>query len=235
MNHEFEITRPYNAGRLYNFLINYKFQEALKKLPFPVKGLSVLDVCCGSGMISEYYAKVGTKVTGADLSEEAIERAKTRSNKYGFSANFKIADATDLPFENDSFDVVSVHDGLHHLSNPKKAIAEMVRVAKEAVVIIEPARALITELSILLGVSLKYEGSDFVYRFKKNEIMSWLKDCGIKKVIIKRYIMYYPHNPGKIFRIFDFLLLFLFAKVMFYLMNIFLGRFGNKIQVIGLK
>jgi len=47
----FEINRPHNAGQLYNFLINYKFQEALKKMPFAVKGLSVLDVCGDSGMI----------------------------------------------------------------------------------------------------------------------------------------------------------------------------------------
>ncbi len=52
-----------------------------------------------------------------------------------------MADATNLPFPDNTFDVVSVHDGLHHLSEPWKAVREMVRVAKKGIVIIEPAKA----------------------------------------------------------------------------------------------
>ncbi len=232
---QFEINRPHNVGRLYNFLIDYKFKEVLKGLPFSIKGLFVLDVCCGSGMISEYYAQEGARVVGTDLSSGAVERARIRSKRYGFYAEFKEADATNLPFPDNSFDIVSVHDGLHHLSSPKKAVREMVRVAKNAVIIIEPAKALITELSVLLGFSLKYEDTDFIYRFRKSEIIAWFKEIGIKKVIVKRYLMYYPHKPGKVFRFFDFLPLFILVEALFYLINIFLGRFGNKIQVIGLK
>jgi len=234
-DNEFEIDRPHGSGYLYNFLLNYKFQKALEVLPFPIKGLSVLDICCGSGMISEYYAKKGTKVTGTDLSFECIERAKIRSQRYGFSAKFQMADSENLSFPDDSFDIVSVHDGLHHLDNPKKAVKEMARLANKGVIITEPARALITELSILLGVSLRYEGTDFVYRFKKNELTSWLKECGIKKVLIERYIMYYPHQPGRFFRIFDNRMFFYIAQKLFQVLNMLFGGFGNKIQVIGLK
>ncbi len=234
-NKEFEIDRPHNAGRLYNFLINYKFQKAMEVLPFPIKGLSALDICCGSGMISEYYAKKGAKVSGIDLSPEAVERASIRSKRYDFQAEFKIADSTNLPFPDNSFDIVSVHDGLHHLDTPKKAVKEMARLAKKGVIIIEPVKALITELSILLGVSLRYEGADFVYRFNKDELTSWLKEFGIKRVLIKRYIMYYPHQPGRFFRIFDNVVLFYIVKKIFEIVNMLVGKSGNKIQVIGLK
>ncbi len=234
-DNEFEIDRPHGSGYLYNFLLNHKFQKALKVLPFPIKGVSVLDICCGSGMISEYYAKKGAKVSGIDLSPEAVERAIIRSERYDFEAEFRIADSTNLPFPDNSFDIVSVHDGLHHLDNPKKAVEEMIRLAKKGVIMIEPAKALITELSILLGVSLRYEGADFVCRFKKDELTSWLKEFGIKKVLIKRYIMYYPHQPGSFFRIFDNVVLFYIAQKLFQVLNILLGKFGNKIQVIGLK
>ena len=234
-DNEFEITRPHGSGYLYNFLLNYKFQKALEVLPFPIKGLSVLDICCGSGMISEYYAEKGAKVSGIDLSPEAVERGSIRSKRYNFQAEFRIADSTNLPFPDNSFDIVSVHDGLHHLDTPKKAVKEMARLAKKGVIIIEPAMALITELSILLGVSLRYEGADFVYRFKKNELTSWLKEFGIKKVLIKRYIMYYPHKPGRLFRIFDNVVLFYIVKKIFEIVNMLVGKSGNKIQVIGLK
>jgi len=235
IDEEFEINRPHKVGRWYNFLINYKFQEAIELLPFPIRGLAVLDICCGSGMISEYYAKKGAKVSGIDLSPEAVERASIRSKRYNFQAEFKIADSTNLPFPDNSFDIVSVHDGLHHLDNPKKAVKEMARLAKKGVIIIEPAKVLITELSILLGVSSRYEGADFVYRFKKDELTSWLKEFGIKKVLIKRYIMYYPHQPGRFFRIFDNVVLFYIVKKIFEIVNMLVGKSGNKIQVIGLK
>ena len=232
---EFEINRPHNAGRLYNFLINYKFRSAMKSLTFPIKDLSLLDVCCGSGMISEYYAKKEAKVSGIDVCPATIERASIRSKRYKFQAEFRIADATNLPYPTKSFDIVSVHDGLHHLDNPKKAINEMARLAKKGIVIVEPAKALITELSILLGASFRYEGSDFVYRFKKDELTSWLKEFGIEKVLVKRYIMYYPHKPGRFFRIFDNDIIFFIVKKMFQIANLLFGKFGNKIQVIGIN
>ncbi len=207
----------------------------MKSLTFSIKDLSLLDICCGSGMISEYYAKKEAKVSGIDIYPAAIERASIRSKRYKFQAEFRIADATNLPYSAKSFDIVSVHDGLHHLDNPKKAVNEMVRLAKKGIVIIEPAKALITELFILLGASFRYEGSDFVYRFKKDELTSWLKKFGIKKVLIKRYIMYYPHKPGRFFRIFDNAVLFYIVKEIFQVINFIFGRLGNKIQVVGLK
>lgn len=232
---EFEIDRPHHAGRLYKYLIDYKFFNATLGLPFPVKDLTILDACCGSGMISEYYAKCGAKVTGVDLSEESIKRAKIRKERYNFNSEFKVGDVTNLSFPDNSFDIVSVHDGLHHLSEPWKAVREMVRITKKGVVIIEPAKSLITKISVWLGISTNYEGKDFVYRFKENEIASWLKGTGIKKVISKRYIMYYPHKPGVVFKFLGLPVIFTIVKFGFYLINVFLGRFGNKIQVIGLK
>ncbi len=232
---EFEIRRPHNSGRLYNFLIRYKFRKALEVLPFPIKDLSLLDICCGSGMISEFYAKTGAKVIGIDLSEDAINRAKIRKERYEFNANFRVIDASNLPFPCNSFDIVSVHDGLHHIPKPAQAVKEMMRVAKKGIIIIEPAKSFITEIAILLGISLRYEGPDFVYRLKEKETRQWLEEAGIKKIFVRRYIMYYPHQPGRFFRIFDNKTSFFIAKNAFQLLNILFGRFGNKIQVIGLK
>jgi ubiquinone/menaquinone biosynthesis C-methylase UbiE len=204
-------------------------------LPFPVNGLSVLDVCCGSGMISEYYNKSGAKVTGIDLSQKAIERAKIRKEKYKFEAEFKIADATNLPFPDNSFDISAVHDGLHHLKEPWKAVREMFRVAKKAIIIIEPAKASITRISVALDISQDYEGKDFVYRFEENEIRQCLKKLGCNETVTKRYIMYYPHKPGRIFCVLGMPILFHLVKMAFYFLNILFGRFGNKIQTVALK
>jgi ubiquinone/menaquinone biosynthesis C-methylase UbiE len=235
VDEDFEIDRPDNAGRLYNFLIDYKFKKVREVLPFYLKNLSVLDICCGSGMISEYYAKEGAEVTGVDISFEAIARAKMRAAKHGFLAHFHTGDSEKLPFPDGSFDIVSVHDGLHHLRKPEKAVREMVRVANKGIVIIEPAKSLITKISVKLGISTDYEGKDFVFRFRETEMRKWLREFGVKENITKRYIMYYPHKPGRIFQVSGIPVLFQLVKMVFYLLNVFFSRCGNKIQVIGLK
>jgi len=234
-NPEFEVDRPVNAGRLYNFLLNYKFEKALKMLPFPVKGLSVLDVCCGSGMFSEYLAKKQAIVTGVDLSQEAIERAHIRKKKHGFEAYFMVADATNLPFPDDTFDVVFVHDGLHHLTEPYKAVGQMVRSAKKGIVIIEPARALITRISVALGISKDYEGKDHIYRFEESEVRRWLQELGISQITTNRYIMYYPHYPRWWFRLFGLPFLFEAVKVCFAAANVLFDWVGNKITFVAVK
>jgi len=235
-DNEFEINRPHGAGRLYSFFINYKFRKSLESIPLDIKNLSILDICCGSGMSSEFYVKEGADVCGTDISVESISRAKIRAKKYGFPAKFQIANSENLPFSNNSFDVVSVHDGLHHLNNPEKAVKEMVRVAKKGVIIIEPAEAFITKISILIGISKKFEDvGNYVYRFKKYELMNWLKEEGCKRIRIKRYIMYYPHKPNWLFNIFSSFLVFHIVKILFYTINAIFGRFGNKIYAVGVK
>jgi len=232
---EFEITRPHGAGLFYNYLLSYKFKKAVNALPFSIGGLSVLDVCCGSGMFSEYYAQSGATVSGVDLSESAIACAKLRKKRYNFEAEFQAVDATKLPFPDNAFDLVSVHDGLHHIPEPLEAIKEMVRVSRKGIIIIEPAKASLTKLSVKLGTSLAYEGDDFVYRFKESEIRRWLNDLGIKSITTKRYLMYYPHIPGKTFCFLGLPIIYCLSKMAFGVINMVFGRFGNKIQVIALK
>ncbi|MDI6757654.1 MAG: class I SAM-dependent methyltransferase, partial [Endomicrobiia bacterium] len=215
--------------------------DSLAPLGFDVKGSprvardEILDVCCGSGMISEYYARAGAKVTGCDLDKESIERAAKRAERYGFAADFQTADATALPFGDKTFDIVSAHDGLHHIPSWQKAIAEMCRVASGAIVIVEPAKSFLTSIAVAAGFSLKYEGTDFVYRFAAGELSGILKSSGFENVRVKRYIMYYPHKPGFVFGKLSSPLLMPVVKSAFNAVNFLFGRWGNKIQVIATK
>ncbi len=72
------------------------------------ENFSVLEVGCASGftscMIAEEY---GCQVTGIDISEVLISKAHDRSNRMGLTnVRFQVADATRLPFDDDSFDAV---------------------------------------------------------------------------------------------------------------------------------
>jgi 2-polyprenyl-3-methyl-5-hydroxy-6-metoxy-1,4-benzoquinol methylase len=62
---EFEIRRPRGCGRVYQFLIGHKFRTGLAVLGLDVEGRTVLEVCCGSGLMTEALARRGARVTCA--------------------------------------------------------------------------------------------------------------------------------------------------------------------------
>jgi 2-polyprenyl-3-methyl-5-hydroxy-6-metoxy-1,4-benzoquinol methylase len=75
---EFEITRLHDCGRLYQFLLAHKFRTGLAVLGLELAGKTVLEVCCGSGMLAEELARRGAQVTGIDFSPAAVARAGVR-------------------------------------------------------------------------------------------------------------------------------------------------------------
>ena len=85
-----------------------------------------LDVACGTGDMAVELLKRGCSVTGIDLSEEmlAIARRKTAE------ANFQLANAEALPFDDASFDAVTSAFGIRNFVHLDKGLAEMARVLK---------------------------------------------------------------------------------------------------------
>jgi ubiquinone/menaquinone biosynthesis C-methylase UbiE len=97
------------------------------------KGDRVLDVCCGTGDQAFYYAKKGANAFGIDLSQKMIAFALSEKQKRGLSdIDFKVADATALPFEDHVFDMASISLALHEIESSKRdaVISEMKRVVK---------------------------------------------------------------------------------------------------------
>src|SRR3990170_8789706 len=87
-------------------------------------GSKILDVATGTGKQAFAFAKKGYDVTGIDLSEDMLKEAIGK--KKCENAKFEIADATRLPFEENSFDVSCVSFALHDmiLSIREKALKE---------------------------------------------------------------------------------------------------------------
>lgn len=94
------------------------------------KDKKILDICTGTGDLAIKFASQGNEVMGIDLSEEMIEIANNK-NKFK-NLKFEVEDATKLPFENNSFDIVTSSFGLHEM--PKeimlKVLEEVKRVLK---------------------------------------------------------------------------------------------------------
>ena len=89
-------------------------------------GMSVLDVACGPGYVSDAVRKAGAIPRGIDFSEKMIAIAKTTFPDLSFVQG----DAQNLPFEDASFNRVLINFGLLHLAHPEQGCAEAYRVLK---------------------------------------------------------------------------------------------------------
>lgn len=87
----------------------------------------LLDVGCGSGLFSNLAHIKGVNVTGIDASAPLIEQAKKRNA----SINFLEGEMEELPFDDDTFDVVCAFNSIQYAESVKNAILESKRVLKE--------------------------------------------------------------------------------------------------------
>jgi len=195
---------------------------------------NLLNVCCGSGMEAEYFANLGTNLFGLDLSLVALQQAKERARRFGFIFKTIEGDAENLPFKAGSFDFVFVHDGLHHLAKPEKAIIDMARVARKGIFFSEPADAFITRIAVKLGLAGDYEeAGNYVNCLHPRRLKSLFYELGMKDYRFKRYGMWYSHRPSRWFRLLENRVVFGIFKACFYIVNALFGRFGNKLVAVG--
>lgn len=94
------------------------------------KDKKILEVGCGVGSDLIEYAKNGAIVTGIDLSQKSIALTKNRFGMLDLKGDIRMADAEDLPFEHETFDMVFSNGVIHHIPNIYKAINEIYRVLK---------------------------------------------------------------------------------------------------------
>jgi ubiquinone/menaquinone biosynthesis C-methylase UbiE len=94
------------------------------------KGKRVLDVGAGNGYVLGKYAVEGAVVSGIDITPTAIDLCEKRFRYARLRGDFRIAQAEALPYEDQTFDCVCSMGVLHHVSDTKKAIAEIFRVLK---------------------------------------------------------------------------------------------------------
>ena len=93
-------------------------------------GERVLDVACGTGTAALVAARHYAEVTGIDLVPELIDRAEQRAHAEGNEIDLRVADAQDLPFEDDSFDVVLSIYGVQFAPDQQRAANELLRVCR---------------------------------------------------------------------------------------------------------
>jgi len=167
---EYDLTRRY--------IITYNIMKMLSYLKFS----NLLDVGGAEGYKSFIVRELfRVKVRNSDLSEEACKRAMEI-----FKIDSDPIDIHNLPYNNNQFDIVICSETLEHVKNVDKAISEIVRVAKKAVLITVPY-----EIKEKLNkLSIKEIPHRHIHTFTLNSF-DYLKSRGykiIKKKIYNKYL-----------------------------------------------
>ena len=148
-----------HARALYPCILD-EARRAMEGIPAP----SVLDVGCGTGMLSEQLLSVfpSCHLAGIDLSPAMVERARAR---LAGRAEVREADAERLPFHDGVFDLVVCNDSFHHYPDPDRAAFQMWRVLRKGGALVlgdvwqpAPARAVMNA-----WMPLSHEGDVRIY------------------------------------------------------------------------
>ena len=129
------IARRYDfLNDLQSFGLHRRWKRQVVDLARVSPGSSALDLCCGTGDLAFALAERGAETTGLDVSPEMLEVAMRRQIKHSNSEfrnpNFIRGDAQQLPFADNSFEIVTVGYGLRNLTSWERGLDEMFRVAR---------------------------------------------------------------------------------------------------------
>jgi ubiquinone/menaquinone biosynthesis C-methylase UbiE len=108
-------------------------REIMRSALHASPGDVILDLGCGTGTEARELAeRVGTegRVIGVDGSEAMVNEARRRAQHRNLSLDFQPGDASALPFDDDTFSGCRAERLFQHLSDPRRVIAELVRVSR---------------------------------------------------------------------------------------------------------
>ena len=167
----------------------------------PRPGQRILDLAAGTGASSVALARSGAQVVAGDFSPGMIAEGRRRHGHVP-NVTFVEADAMALPFADDEFDAVTISFGLRNVNDPKKALAEMLRVTAPGgkLVVCEfshPQNAAFAGLyrfyndrilpSLARVVSSNVDAYDYLNESIKDwpdqvTLSSWIRDAGWSRV-----------------------------------------------------
>ena len=168
----------------------------------------VLDVGCGAGVTPCFIAKrCGCRVVGVDILEGMVERSRERAKREGLSdrVEFRVADAQDLPFEDDLFDAVITESVTAFPEDKQRAVNEYARVTKpggyvglneSAWLKVPPPPEVVAWVSQDVGFNVQPLTSD-----------AWvglLEGAGLREIVARTYAINVRTEAKEIFRRYGF-------------------------------
>jgi len=202
-----KISEKYDfLNKLMSFGLDKFWRKKVVEVVRAKPGMNMLDVCCGTGMLTiELAKKVGPSgsVVGLDFSENMLEQARKNINSLPEKQNitFIQGNALKLPFEDNYFDGATIGWGLRNLSSAMSGIKEMRRVVKPGSMVVsidmgKPSWPIFRQLYWLafeivvpflgkVGAGGKQEEYKYLYKSalafeSQQELAKMFESCGLK-------------------------------------------------------
>lgn len=193
--HDLEMTsHAPGTPEFFADLDEYRFDK-LRYLPEVVDfngyaGERLLEVGCGIGTDLVRFARGGARVTGVDLSETALALAQENARHAGVSMRLELANGENLPFRDESFDVVYGHGVLQYTADPERMIAECRRVLRSdgtAIFMVYNRISWLNGLSKLMRVELEHEDAPVLRKYSIQEYRALLADFEDVRIVPERF------------------------------------------------
>ena len=136
----------------------------------PFEGLSLLDIGCGGGLLSEPMRRLGFAVTGVDASERNVGVAGAHAEEAGLEIAYRCATAEALAAEGGAFDVVLNMEVIEHVVDPCAYLRDCARLLKPGGLMI-----VATLNRTLKALALAKVGAEYVLRWLPPETHDWRK------------------------------------------------------------
>lgn len=150
------VTDKYRTRHPLARLLMRRFLRAVGNLYLEVRPFNLLEVGCGEGdLLARLVALRPAECVGADVSERILEEARRRHPALRFERH----DAAALGFPDRSFDLVVACEVLEHLSEPRRALAEIARVSRGPIIMSVPREPLWRALNVCRGAYLRQWGN----------------------------------------------------------------------------
>ncbi len=151
------------------------YQFMYDRIPAVIKEKDVLEIATGPGLLAKHVASAAERMVATDYSDGMIAEAK--KGECPDNLTFEVADATSLPYEDESFDSVLISNALHVMPEPEKALEEIDRVLRHGGILIAPnfVEHKAGFGSRLWSGILTLAGIKFEHQWSGEEYLSWLE------------------------------------------------------------
>ena len=146
-----------------------RFDRDPKKLDC-LKGLRMLDVGCGGGILSEPLARLGARVVGVDPAEDNIAAALAHAKETGVDVDYRATTAEELAAKRERFDVVLAMEVVEHVVDVKEFVATCATMVKPGGLLIAA-----TLNRTLKSFALAIVGAEYVLRWLPRGTHQWDK------------------------------------------------------------
>jgi 2-polyprenyl-6-hydroxyphenyl methylase/3-demethylubiquinone-9 3-methyltransferase len=146
-----------------------QFERDPRKLDC-LKGLRMLDIGCGGGILSEPLARLGAQMVGADPAEENIEAARAHAEEQGVAVDFRATTAEDLAEAGETFDVVLAMEVVEHVTDVEAFVSTCASMVKPGGLFIAA-----TLNRTLKSFALAIVGAEYLLRWLPRGTHQWDK------------------------------------------------------------